>query len=166
MSGPRPVPTGVLAARGSWRAKARIRDGEPMVAPLTGPCPKWLDHEGRKCWRFVVAELGAVGVLGRSDANIVARYARLWSRWRRTEADAAIAEGESLRERLEVRANGLAALLLKLEESLGLTPSARTRVRSDPGSPGTQSDEQRRILRLLPPFGSDPGGDEPYLDAT
>jgi P27 family predicted phage terminase small subunit len=83
-------------------------------------------------------------VLTRIDVNALARYCRLWSRWRKAEKFIE-EKGEvyTLKdEKGNVRcvqpftqvaiANKLAQQLTRLEQEFGMTPSARTRIQVTP----------------------------------
>src|SRR5215468_3667791 len=81
--GPAPTPTPILELRGS-RLANRNRH-EPKGPPGKPRCPDWLDDDAKTAWRKLVPELEMMGVLTRIDANALARYCRLWSRWRAAE---------------------------------------------------------------------------------
>jgi P27 family predicted phage terminase small subunit len=117
---------------------------EPKGPPGTPKCPSWLDKDAKAAWRQIVPMLEQMGVLTRIDVNALARYCRLWSRWRRAEKFIE-EKGEvyTLRdEKGNVRcvqqfpqvgiANKLAQQLTRLEQEFGMTPSARTRIQITP----------------------------------
>lgn len=139
--GPRPLPSAVLEARGSRRAGSRPHEAEaPRGRPV---CPAWLSPEAREVWDHMVPILEQMAVLTIADGNALARYCRLFVRWRKAE-DFLDQYGDShpLKD-----GNGnvkcfmpfpqvgtaakLAGLLARLEQEFGLTPSARTRVEVD-----------------------------------
>ena len=136
--GPAPTPTAMLKLRGSWRAKTR--EGEPQPPPGRPKCPQWLDDDAKKVWRQLVPQLDEMGVLTKVDANALARYCRLWSRWRQAEAFIdRHGEVYPLKdEHGKVRyfqqfpqvsiANKLAQQLTRLEQEFGMTPSARSQI--------------------------------------
>ncbi|MCC7387309.1 MAG: phage terminase small subunit P27 family [Phycisphaerales bacterium] len=149
--GPRPTPSAVLKKRGSWRAGAN--GDEPRPERGAPRCPVWLDPEAKKLWRSVVPMLDRAGVLTMVDGQTLARYCQTWARWRK--ADAFLQKnGETYTLRDEAGkvkmllpfpqvsiAGGLAQQLTRLEQELGLTPSARTRIRVDmalPRDPGRE----------------------------
>ena len=123
-----------LKLSGSRRARkcVKVEPGEGV-----GRCPAWLDAESRETWTRLSGQLG--DRLHPTDANILARYCRIWARWVECER---ILESEGMtytvrkmgledtyRARAEVGiANALAGQLLTLEKELGLTPAARARV--------------------------------------
>jgi P27 family predicted phage terminase small subunit len=150
MSGPPRTPTPILAARGSWLAKTRKR--EPKPASTAPRCPAWLDKDGKAVWKQVVPMLATMGVLANTDGNALARYCRLWVRWK--QADAFIQKyGETYPlkdEKGKVKCfqqhpqvgivNKLSTTLLRLEQEFGLTPASRSRINVDVKVPPTQND--------------------------
>jgi len=113
----------------------------------TPKCPSWLDKDAKAAWRQLVPLLEEMRVLTRIDSNALARYCRLWSRWRKAEKFIE-EKGEvyTLKdEKGNVRcvqqfpqvsiANKLAQQLTKLEQEFGMTPSARTRIQITVATP-------------------------------
>jgi P27 family predicted phage terminase small subunit len=100
-----------------------------------------------------------MGVLARIDGNALARYCRLWSRWREAE-EFLMKNGESYLDkapdgrvkRLQpypqvATAAKLAEQLLRLEAHFGMTPAARARLAAPREE--TQGDDLRsRYLRV------------------
>ena len=141
--GPRPVPTRELWLRGSWRAGQRA--GEPVPAELGAgapACPRWLDREARRAWRYLVPILHAQQLLTKLDRPVLVRYCRLWSRWLTCEQhlqkygdtyprkDPATGKVAGFREWPQVDiASSLARQLGALERELGFSPLARRRMR-------------------------------------
>ena len=141
--GPPPTPTPILKLRGSTLVNQR-RERDEAKGPVGRPtCPKWLDADAKAVWKNLVPMLEQMGVLTRIDGNALARYCRLWTRWRKAEAfiDQRGDMYPLKDERGNVRcfqqwpqvgiANKLAQQLTRLEQEFGLTPSARTRVKAD-----------------------------------
>lgn len=77
--GPKPVPSNVLALRGSWRAKAPNADGrvEPQIE-IPG-CPKHLLPEARKEWKRISPELEKLGLISRLDRTALALYCQSYA---------------------------------------------------------------------------------------
>jgi P27 family predicted phage terminase small subunit len=106
-------------------------------------------------WKQIVPVLDGLGVLTKIDGNALARYCRLFVRWR--QCDAFIREhGESYettdqngrvtsyQQYPEVGiVNKLSVLLLRLEQEFGLTPSARARIEVDVEPPRGADDKER-----------------------
>lgn len=131
--GPAPTPTAVLEARGSWRAKTR--DGE-MVLPVEAPnCPSWLNKEAKEEWKRVVIHLEAAGVLALADRALLTAYCEAWGEFYEavTECRKVVKEsgyaGAVAAGLIGVK-NKAADRLLRMAQQFGLSPSARTRVRS------------------------------------
>lgn len=130
--GPRPTPTAVLKLRGSWRAKNNPdeprAEGEPEK-------PADLSEEAGKVWDRVVPLLLEMRVLGTIDGNLVVRYCNLTVRLR--ECDDKVAkvgsviavEGKFVVSPWMKLSLQLAQELRRLEGELGMSPSARTRIR-------------------------------------
>ncbi|MGE3108837.1 MAG: phage terminase small subunit P27 family [Phycisphaerales bacterium] len=139
--GPRPTPTRDLQRWGSWRAA--LRTCEPDMTALVGvpPCPKWLDREGRRAWKFVTAGLAARGLLTQVDGQALVRYCRIWSRWMAMERyllrhgptyTVRSRDGKRSRPRpwpQAALAAKLGAQLTEIEREFGLTPGARAWMR-------------------------------------
>jgi P27 family predicted phage terminase small subunit len=150
MSGPPRTPTPILAARGSWLAKVRTKR-EPKPKSTAPRCPAWLDKDGKAVWKQLVSMLADLGVLANTDGNALARYCRLWGRWK--QADAFIQKyGETyplkdndgkvkcFQQHPQVGiVNKLSASLLKLEQEFGLTPASRSRINVEVKVPETQN---------------------------
>lgn len=124
--GPAQTPTAILAARGSWLAKTRQDEPIAAGAPLR---PAWLTGAAEiEAWNFVCPLIAGMNVAGAADTNAIARYCRLFARWRECE-DFVTKHGmtdENFKEYPQVgRAARLADQLLKLEQQFGMTPSAR-----------------------------------------
>ena len=120
--------------------------------------PKWLDDEARKVWAELVPMLEGMGVLTRIDGHALARYCRLWSRWRKAESFI-----EEKGEMYPLRddngrvkcfmqwpqvaiANKLAQQLTRLEQEFGMTPSARARIQCTPLRTGSTSNGKSRYF--------------------
>jgi P27 family predicted phage terminase small subunit len=97
-------------------------------------CPGWLDEPAKAVWDELAPRLIEAGVLASLDANSLSRYCILWCRWREIEDDMrqhgqtrAPTEGGAMRPQVRI-ADKLCSQLLRLEQELGLTPSARARI--------------------------------------
>jgi P27 family predicted phage terminase small subunit len=136
--GPQPTPTALLAARGSWRAKARGKAGEPRPADPLPAAPDYLTAGERSCYRRVAALLGQCRVGTAADVDAVARYACLLLHWRRCNEQVnregltiLEASGENTVSRPNPAARlltAIAAELRAMEDRFGLNPSARARL--------------------------------------
>ena len=139
--GPRPTPVAILKQRGTFRPD-RQKDG--AVATGTPTCPSWLNKDAKKEFRRLVKMLGAIGVIGSVDGNALARYAATWVRWRQAlqmierGGEVTIYKDEAGKVKavqpsaFNAIARGLAEQLDRLEQSMGLNPSARSRLTVQP----------------------------------
>lgn len=76
-SGPKPLPTAVLKARGSRRAKDR--GNEPKPPPGVPSCPLWLDPEAKVVWAELSPKLAELGILSLFDTGAFASYCQAWA---------------------------------------------------------------------------------------
>lgn len=144
--GPTPVPTKILELRGSWRAK--LNKNEPKPEQGKPICPSWLSPEAKRIWREAVRILSAMGVLTKADRFVLIRYCDAFARWMSAaeylskygdvyavkDKDGKVKSAEEWpQSRIYMR---LSVLLTKIEDRLGLSPAARTRimVAADPDS--------------------------------
>jgi P27 family predicted phage terminase small subunit len=137
--GPRPTPTALLKARGTYRAD-RARKNEVKGPSGIPRCPAGLDKAAKKSWNHLIPMLMRMGVLSRADRNAIIRYCTDWSRWNRLQQFLAkngecypIKDGNGNIKSLApfphaTTANKLSLLLTKFEQEFGMTPSARTRI--------------------------------------
>jgi P27 family predicted phage terminase small subunit len=139
-----------LVTKRRERSEAKGPSGKPR-------CPQWLDADAKAVWRQLVPQLQTMGVFTRVDSNPLARYCRLWSRWRKAEAfldqhgEVYPLKDEGgrvkyLQQWPQVAIAGkLAHLLTRLEQEFGMTPSARTRIQVDP-QPAEDSSGKSRFF--------------------
>lgn len=145
--GRKPVPTPILAARGSWRAKQRP-DFKVQPEPSAEPpqCPEWLTGEGRRRWDEVVPKLVAIGLVSRADEFTLSRYCQIWAWWLDCErfiAEHGIAGEQRDKDgKLRImefpqsrRAKALGDQLLAIEREYGMTPVARLSLPSHKETP-------------------------------
>ena len=153
--GPAPTPTPLLTLRGSTLVTQRRLRGEVKPPPGAPPCPEWLDAESKAAWRQLVPTLELMGILTKVDANALARYCKLWARWRSME-DFIDAKGvmyplkgddgkvKCFQQWPQVAiANKLAQQLTRLEAEFGMTPSARARIQVAPSQPEADRGKSR-----------------------
>ena len=110
--GPRPTPTGVLEARGSWRADAR--GDEPQPPDGRPKRPAGLSRIAQLVWADLVPVLEDMGVLTSADGHALGRYCEIHAMWL-----------DALKRDDNADALKCNAALLKLEHEFGLTPSSR-----------------------------------------
>ena len=163
LRGPTPTPTEILKRRGS-REVAK-RDREPRPEKGAPRCPAWLDKEAKAVWRQLVPQLEAIGVLTKIDGNALARYCRLFVRWKQCDAfvrkygetyttgyhkdeKTGVSKPTSFQQFPEVGIiNKLGPQLLKIEQEFGLTPAARARIQVTP-RPAAQTQGKERFFKV------------------
>ncbi len=138
--GPAPTPTAVLKLRGSTLVSKKRLASEVQGPHGLPQCPDWLVDDARTMWDHLIPMLEGMGVLTRIDGNALARYCRLWSRWRKVEeyldkhGDMYPLKDEQGRVRCVQQwpqvsiAAKLSQQLTRLKQEFGMTPSARSRV--------------------------------------
>lgn len=144
LRGPRPTPTAILKLRGSNRPGRKNRRREPKrIGKIRKPDN--LDPFESKVWDQLIGDLKPTGMLGRMDANTLARYCTLFMRYRKAEEFLKSVPSTSIPLRNDAgdivgfaqlpqvnQCAKLAVLLLQIEREFGMTPSARTRIQVDP----------------------------------
>ncbi len=155
--GPQPKPTALRILNGNPSGRP-INKKEPTPKRGVPPCPDWLDDLGKDCWRWLVEQLGTLGLLSMAEANTMARYCDLWSNWR--QATAVIREKgfaypiKTKDGRLKYLqpfpqvsiANRATIELRRLEQEFGLTPASRTRLTTD--KPVDDTDDIAEFLHI------------------
>lgn len=77
--GTKPTPTEVLKIRGSWRAKTRPNEPEPMHG--IPDCPEWLTREARAEWDRQIVDLNARRLLAKSYRAALAMWCQAWGQY-------------------------------------------------------------------------------------
>src|SRR6266850_891856 len=138
LRGPRPTPSAILKARGTYRAdRARGEVRGPRGIPR---CPAGLDKRAKQCWTQLIPMLLSMGVLSRIDRNAIVRYCIFWSQWHQAQQFVSknglvypIKDGNGKVKSLAAFphvaiVSKVGLLLTKFEQEFGMTPSARTRI--------------------------------------
>jgi P27 family predicted phage terminase small subunit len=146
MPGPSPLPTAILALRGSWRAKTRR--GEPTLPVEKPTCPVFLSTEAKSEWRRQVVELSRLGVLAKIDRALLAVYCEAWGEFVMV-VEAIGKSGVIIKDRDgRLKRNPLCRVrdaaverMIRLAGQFGFTPAARTRLRAveDQHTPSTKA---------------------------
>ena len=142
--GPAPTPTALLKLRGSTLVTQQ-REKNEVSGPAGLPdAPDWLDDDARAVWDQLVPLLRQMNVLTKIDGHALARYCRLWTRWRKAEdfidkhGDVYTLRDEAGKPKYVQQfpqvsiAAKLAQQLTRLEQEFGMTPSARSRIQHAP----------------------------------
>lgn len=147
LRGPKPTPAAVHKQRGTFRADRHADSAQPLGKPS---CPSWMtDKDARKEFRRLVKLLSDMGLIGAADANLIVRYCVAWVRWRRVVqtlvanpgAEFATYKDEAGKVKsiqvsaLHSIARSLSEELSRAEASLGMSPSARSRIEVAPPAP-------------------------------
>jgi len=138
LRGPRPTPSAILKARGTYRAdRARGEVKGPRGIPR---CPAGLDKLAKQCWGQLLPMLQSMRVLSRIDRNGIIRYCIFWSQWHQAQQFLAknglvypIKDGNGKVKCLAAFphvaiVSKVGLLLTKFEQEFGMTPSARMRI--------------------------------------
>jgi P27 family predicted phage terminase small subunit len=153
--GPKPVPSEVLKARGTFRPDRHADSARPLGKPK---CPSWLkDKDARAEWRRVVKTLTDMGIVGEADSNLIVRYCTAWVRWRRVVQTLVATPGSEYAvykdadgkpksvqvSALHSIARSLSDELGRAEAALGMSPSARSRIEVSLPAPAAEAPKSR-----------------------
>src|SRR5688572_4051207 len=139
LRGPRPTPTQILKARGTFRAD-RAKKNEVKGPSGIPRCPAGMDKLAKQCWNKTIPMLMRMKVLSGIDRNAIVRYCIDWSRWKKHQQFLAkhgevyqIRDGNGKVKCLAMMpqvaiVNKLGLSLTKFEQEFGMTPSARSRI--------------------------------------
>lgn len=164
--GPPPTPTKILEGRGSWRAKARAKEGtEPQPDKGMPRRPAWVDGIAKTKWDNLTEMLDRMGILTKIDGGALARYCVLWQRWLIAEKflktyghqyEMENKDGETTYHAYpELKAAAvLFAELRRLEQEFGLTPAARTRITAEATQAGAAASDDTRKSRFFKATGA------------
>lgn len=161
--GPPAEPTAAVRARGGRVSKADAEREAAVTPDLPAhvpPPPVYLagDTYAVEAWRDLSEALHRCGVLTEVDVSVLARYCAVTALWRKCledlrdgghVVDELDGKGKVKARRLNPSARQLKAYgdqLLQLERELGLTPSARVRLRFTFGGPmggGDDGDDEQ-----------------------
>jgi len=136
--GPKPTPTAVLNLRGSWRGKSR--KGEPQPESAIPDPPAVVTGRALEEWNRMSPILHATGCLTLADVAIFTIYCQAYADWQDALEQIIATGGPIVRAPtgfampnpyLTIR-NQAAKHLLSSAAELGLSPSARTRIKAEP----------------------------------
>jgi P27 family predicted phage terminase small subunit len=149
MRGPKPTPTALRILCGN-PGRRPLNAREPKAAPATLTPPAWLKGVAVAEWQRIAPILHHLGILTEVDDIALAAYCQTYARWR--DSDAKIDEfGPVIKGKggfpmispfFTVSLRSLAQMRAFLIE-FGMTPSARSRVRTpteDPDDPFAEFD--------------------------
>lgn len=140
MRGRPPVPTKLKILKGN-PGKRPLNASEPAPAARRSLAPPaWLEGEAAAEWRRLAPVLSRLGLLSEIDGDALAQYCSLWATWRAAEREIVkhgmVIKGVKgipvLSPYVGIAQRALAHLRAMLVE-FGMTPAARSRVKTDPG---------------------------------
>ncbi len=148
MRGRKPIPTELKRQKGTYR-RDRANGDEPTGQPCLPPCPDHLQGEARATWNREGKGLADMRVLTAGDRAALAMFCTLWAR--HVEAESKIAElgavvrgatgGAVVSPWVHISAKAIEQAM-KIAVELGLTPSARARIKIVPqAGPRTSATE-------------------------
>ena len=153
MRGRKPVPTGMKVLRGNPGHRT-VETTEPKLPAGAPPRPDFLTGDAADEWTRRVTELYASGIATRADWATLAMYCYYFGQW--SEAVTKLAEEPQVirtksgyvqpNPRIAIR-NKNATLMLKAAAELGITPSARSRVKAHSEPPEDEFSEFERPVR-------------------
>ena len=131
--GPKPTPTKILRARGSWRG---LRNpSEPQPTPGIGAPPTWLNREAKAEWRRVAKQLTQMGLAAKCDRAMLTIHCASWGEFHRAYKDlqasgqvAMTSNGNLIQHPLVAITKGFMERVEKSAAAFGFTPSARSRI--------------------------------------
>ncbi len=120
-----------------------INQDEPELTPALPECPAGFDDVARTEWQRVGILLVGAGVITLVDRGVLAAYCRSWSLF--SEADREVQENGSMLVSAEAavpyqspwlhQLTAAAKAMVQYAAELGMTPSARSRVKAIAGKP-------------------------------
>ncbi|WP_297778430.1 phage terminase small subunit P27 family [uncultured Roseovarius sp.] len=134
--------------------RSRAGEAEPIPPKALPRCPDHLSKVARKEWRRLAAPLYRMGVLSVTDRAALAAYCQAWARW--VEAEEHLSKGPALIKTpsgyvqqspwLTV-ANKQLEIMGRFMAELGLSPSARARLRLPDG--GADTGAKIEVITLI-----------------
>jgi len=129
------VPTAILKARGTVKAKYRNEE-EPVVETHLPDCPKWMSLHAKKEWAYLAPKLYDISVLTEIDKGALAILCQSWADYVEAAEQMAgkgkklIVTPNGLRQKhpYENIKNEAFSRWFKMAQEFGLTPAARTKI--------------------------------------
>lgn len=147
MQGRKPKPTAlkVLAGNPGKRALNRAEPKPRVVMPRP---PEHLSEDEKTKWKAVVRELHPLGLVTTIDRDALAMYCVIYVRWMKAEKIVRekgevmkTAAGNLIQNPYLPIANRALDQLNKLGAEFGMTPSSRTRVKTDAPDPDKELEQ-------------------------
>lgn len=150
--GPKPTPTKVLEARGSWRARGRQGEPKPALALTDQPAPGWISKQAKPHWQEISRMLVDTGILTAADRPALALLCdelAVYIHCRDTcwnEGFEVECAGGWKRHPLATQKDKSWAAVLKMFAEFGLTPSSRSGIKVPDPDEGAQ--DKSRFFRV------------------
>ena len=134
--GTKPTPTALKKLRGN-PGRRPLPKNEP-VAEGRPVCPAYLSDYAKTEWRYIVPLLDDMGIIGKVDRGVLVSYCEAYSMFRQAvealerELNSPVIRthnGNYVQNPWVSIKNRAAQDMLKYAAELGMTPSARTRIR-------------------------------------
>jgi P27 family predicted phage terminase small subunit len=147
----RPTPTALKVVTGSKRARAEGKD-QPKPSALPTGVPVWLPQKAVPHWPRLAKMLAKAKIATEADQVVIGVYATAFAEW--LEAQEAIARlgvivqsptGYPIQNPWVAIANKAFERLHKTGVELGLTPAARTRVKTTGGDDEDPADPWQQL---------------------
>lgn len=136
--GRKPKPTALKNLQGN-PGKRKLPTNEPKPDNTMPQCPAHLNDEAKKEWKRMAKRLHQAGILTYVDRAALAAYCQAWGRWVEAEeladADGLIIEtsnGNKIQNPAVGIANKAMADMVRYASEFGMTPSARTKLKTEP----------------------------------
>lgn len=135
--GPKPKPTKLLVA--AWRVAQRAGEPQPDALPVVPPAPPDFDADGARLWQSTAEMLHRAGILAETD--LASLEDLISAQIEEAEMTAAICkagllvrgrDGSKHRNPLLMERNKVRQRIDRLRAEFGMTPSSRTRIRTEP----------------------------------
>ena len=116
--GTKPVPTAILADRGSWRAKTRSDEPDRIEPVLTHP--KNMSAAAKKHWNEYIQVLDQMGIISQDDLSNFRILCEIWADYLK-----AMKHDKNNHKLI----SSLRSDYLRISKEFGMTPSSRTGVK-------------------------------------
>jgi P27 family predicted phage terminase small subunit len=145
ITGRKPKPTHLKLITGNPGGR-KLNRAEPRPGPLLPDAPAELSKDGLTEWKRVARRLLAAGMLTAIDRGVLAAYCQAYGRWvlaerilaelaRRNPGTGGLliktSNGNTIQNPIVGTANKAMSDMVRYAAELGMTPSARSRVRLD-----------------------------------
>ncbi|HWE03160.1 MAG TPA: phage terminase small subunit P27 family [Tepidisphaeraceae bacterium] len=146
--GRKPLPTEVRRLQGNPQHRP-LNENEPTPAKGYPACPTHISGEARNEWDRITDELDGMGLLTTADRTVIALYCQSWQRWIKAETKV-MEMGEIVgapKTKTPMQnpwlsiANKAHEQCHKMLVELGLTPSARSKIKIDKSDHAADDDD-------------------------